>query len=96
MLRLLAFSGEQNFYRLPVYILVTMKINEYIRYGTGRFFDILPTISVKWFYDKKRKIHFDFALTWLCFFIITTNFGRCLVREIEEQNKHSQITKPIQ
>lgn len=65
-----------------------MKLNEYIRFGIGRFFDFLPTISIKWFNDTHGKRHFDLFVSWFCFYSQTTNFGRCCIREMEQQ-KHA-------
>lgn len=61
------------------------------RYGImGKQFDILPTLTIRWFigYEGKRK--FDICFSWLRFFIQTNNFG------IDAREKWKTVQKAIE
>lgn len=54
-------------------------------------FDILPTLTIRWFigYEDKRK--FDIGCSWLCFYAQTNNFGRDRMKAWERQQKELGI-----
>ena len=55
-----------------------------IRIGImSKQFDVLPTLTIRWFISYEGTLKFDIGCSWLCFYAQTTNFRRDRLKELE-------------
>ena len=54
-------------------------------------FDILPTLTIRWFIGFEGKRKFDIGCSWLCFYAQTNNFGRDRMKSWKMQQKELEI-----
>lgn len=63
-------------------------MKKYFDFGIMRVaFDILPNLCIRWFRNGHGKLKFDLHISWLCFFVRTRNFPKCLMADMEEQRR---------